>query len=161
MPFSDLESQVPVPAYSVALPPRAARASYDSEIDSHYSTEKHSRHCRSPSTASLPPYAPNSDPVDSGEDQTVAELAFKYGFFFPVLWIYGAYILISPLRVPPTTSALGWLPDKTESEKEVYLERQRREEVVWARRSLIALVALLLVVCVVVGVVVGVVKSRA
>ncbi|TFK98495.1 hypothetical protein BDV98DRAFT_657930 [Pterulicium gracile] len=163
-PFADLESQ-PATTHSVALPSRVSSRnppSYDWESDasSQCSTEKQSKHYRSPSAASLAPYVSNSDPTDSEDDQTVAELAFKHGFFFPVLWIFGAYIMASPLQVPPAASPLAWLPDKTEEEKQMHLYRERREELVWARRSLIALITLIVAIIITIGVVVAVQQTR-
>jgi hypothetical protein len=165
----DLESQTARLSAHVTLPPRVAQSptSFDRHSDDsslyseRYGSEKQPHGQTRPiSAGSLPPYAPNTDPLDDGDEQTVSELAFKYGFVFPFLWIYGAYILISPLNAPPANSPLAWLPDKTEAEKQVYLLRQREEELVWARRSLIALISLVTTILVVVIVVLAVLRTR-
>ena len=57
----------------------------------------------------------------------------------------GAIILFSPLRAPPLSEVAGeWLPDKTDAEKQVVIDRIRRAEMKWARRCLVALVAFIL-----------------
>ena len=61
---------------------------------------------------------------------------------FPPFWIFGAFILLSPLREPPTStsdSVPTWMPEKTESERQQIIAEMRKVELKWARRSLIAL----------------------
>jgi len=60
---------------------------------------------------------------------------------FPPFWIFGAFILFSPLREPPTTSdsVLAWMPEKTEAERQQIIAEMRKVELKWARRSLFAL----------------------
>jgi hypothetical protein len=64
--------------------------------------------------------------------------------FFP-FWIFGAFILLSPLREPPISKASPvWMPEKTEEERRQILEKMRTVEIKWAKRCLYALVALAL-----------------
>ena len=60
---------------------------------------------------------------------------------FPPFWIFGAFILLSPLREPPATSdeAPAWMPEKTEAERQQIIAEMRKVELKWARRSLFAL----------------------
>lgn len=63
---------------------------------------------------------------------------------FPLLWIFGACIICSPLRVEEfADSALKWLPGKTEGEKSLVLQRLRQAELKWAWRCFWACVTLL------------------
>ncbi len=58
------------------------------------------------------------------------------------------FILSSPLRAPPATDVADeeWLPDKTDAEKQIVLDKIRRAELKWGRRCLIAFVAFTLIV---------------
>jgi hypothetical protein len=60
---------------------------------------------------------------------------------FPPFWIFGAFILLSPLREPPATSdsVPAWMPEKTEAERQQIIAEMRKVELKWARRSLFAL----------------------
>jgi len=83
----------------------------------------------------LPEYTPYAEPV------TLAMYLFKFGFLFPPFWIFGAFILFSPLREPPATSdsVPAWMPEKTEAERQQIIAEMRKVELKWARRSLFAL----------------------
>lgn len=54
----------------------------------------------------------------------------------------GAFILVSPLRAPPTSPSEAWLPEKTEAERQAIIAKMRSAELKWARRCLWALIAL-------------------
>ncbi|CAK5268821.1 unnamed protein product [Mycena citricolor] len=103
------------------------------------------------SAALPPPYleAPEYT-VRAKEPVTLAMYLFKFGFLFPPFWIMGVFILFSPLRAPPPTSVsdsdveCAWLPEKTDAERQVIIERLRVAELKWAKRCLYALIALLL-----------------
>ena len=70
---------------------------------------------------------------------------------FPLFWVAGAFILLSPLQAPE-----DWESGKPEMERQELLASMRRTEMKWARRCLYALVLLsLLVVAVVVAVLMG------
>ncbi len=68
-----------------------------------------------------------------------------HSLVFPPFWIMGVFILFSTLRAPPVSEAAGeWLPEKTDAEKQMVIDRIRRVELKWARRCLVALIALVL-----------------
>ncbi|KAE9401536.1 hypothetical protein BT96DRAFT_754906, partial [Gymnopus androsaceus JB14] len=97
----------------------------------------------------LPPYLeepPAYSSSGSNEPVTLAMYMFKFGFIFPPFWIFGSLILLSPLRQPESTPSSVWLPEKTESERQEIIEKMRKAEVKWAKRCLIALCILLLLV---------------
>ena len=71
---------------------------------------------------------------------------------FPLFWVAGALILLSPLRAPEE-----WALSKTEAERAELIASMRRTEVRWARRCLVALAVLVVVVL---AVVLAVVFSR-
>jgi len=106
-----------------------------------------------------PPYA--EPPVYTLKDQpvTLAMYLFKFGFIFPLFWVMGALILVSPLRAPPPTPSYSWLPDKTESERQAVINKMRAEEVKWAWRCLFALLVLVIVAVVIAVSVWAVLKS--
>ena len=52
---------------------------------------------------------------------------------FPLFWVAGALILLSPLSAP------DWELSKSEIEREELIESMRRTEVKWAKRCLLAL----------------------
>lgn len=55
----------------------------------------------------------------------------------------GVIILLSPLRAPPAaTPSAAWLPEKTDAERQVIIDRMRNAELKWAKRCLYALVTL-------------------
>ncbi|KAL0957050.1 hypothetical protein HGRIS_003150 [Hohenbuehelia grisea] len=95
----------------------------------------------------LPAYSRsgNKEPV------TLAMYLFRFGFLFPPFWIIGALILTSKLQAPaepsPESDAeLAWLPDKTTAERDAIVQHIRRVEVKWAKRSLIAILVLCILV---------------
>lgn len=111
--------------------------------------------------SNLPEYTPYAEPV------TLAMYLFKFGFckfypflflstiqcihsvfvrvVFPPFWIFGAFILFSPLREPPSTSdsVPAWMPEKTEAERQQIIAEMRKVELKWARRSFFALIIIL------------------
>ena len=60
---------------------------------------------------------------------------------FPLFWVAGAFILLSPLSAPE-----DWETSKPALEREELIASMRRAEVKWARRCLAALSVLCLVV---------------
>ncbi|KAJ3716100.1 hypothetical protein F5878DRAFT_655589 [Lentinula raphanica] len=99
----------------------------------------------------LPPYLeepPAYSSSGSSEPITLAMYLFKFGFLFPPFWIIGSLILLSPLRQPESTPSSVWLPEKTESEREEIIQKMRKAEVRWAKRCLVALCILLVLVIV-------------
>ncbi|KAK0205460.1 hypothetical protein DFS33DRAFT_1328509 [Desarmillaria ectypa] len=113
------------------------------------SPTRQSRHDRS--SVEMPPSYLESDPApppeytQKDEPVTLAMYLFKFGFLFPPFWIMGAFILFSPLHEPSSSPSDAWLPDKTDAEKQLIISRLRKAEVKWARRSLFALVLLLVI----------------
>ncbi|KAF8151724.1 hypothetical protein B0H34DRAFT_862103 [Crassisporium funariophilum] len=87
----------------------------------------------------LPAYSPYAEPI------TLAMYLFKFGFLFPPFWIFGAFILLSPLREPQSTSdsVPAWMPEKTEAERQQIIAEMRQVELKWAHRSLYALIILI------------------
>ena len=59
---------------------------------------------------------------------------------FPLFWVAGALILLSPLRAPE-----DWESAKPEYERQEIIESMRRTELKWARRCLAACVLFALV----------------
>ncbi|OAX34360.1 hypothetical protein K503DRAFT_794199 [Rhizopogon vinicolor AM-OR11-026] len=94
----------------------------------------------------LPAY--NACPCPSSDDEpiTLARYLFVYGFFFPVFWIVGVAIIFSPLRPTPE-----WEVGKSEEERQRLLAAMRVSELKWAKRSLYALVSLLVIIIVLVA----------
>jgi hypothetical protein len=80
---------------------------------------------------------------------------------FPLFWILGVIILLSPLSAPDSTDpSSGWLAEKSDEERQFVVSEMRRVEVKWAKRCLWALSTL-----VILGVAVGlavwaVIRSR-
>ncbi|KAK7032808.1 hypothetical protein R3P38DRAFT_2918991 [Favolaschia claudopus] len=145
--FTALDAHVPVPA------PSAAFHSTTNPVDDFfgYSSRTHdSRHDRRISVAESslapPPYVEAPEYTKRDEPVTLAMFLFKFGFLFPPFWLMGIFILLSPLRAPPTaTPSASWLPEKTDAERQVIIDRMRKAELKWARRCLYALVILVLV----------------
>ncbi|KAJ7760738.1 hypothetical protein DFH07DRAFT_867848 [Mycena maculata] len=114
------------------------------------SQTRDSRHDRrisaAESTAAPPPYDEAPEYTQKvKEPVTLAMYLFKFGFLFPPFWIMGVVILLSPLRAPPaTTPSAVWLPEKTDAERQIIIDRMRAAELKWAKRCLYALVTLLL-----------------
>ncbi|KAF9003352.1 hypothetical protein BDQ17DRAFT_1326179 [Cyathus striatus] len=99
-----------------------------------------------------PPYAEESGlpeyTLHAPEPVTLAMYLFKFGFLFPPFWLFGAFILLSPLREPPaTTPSSAWMPEKTEAEKQEIIANMRKIEVKWAWRCVFALISFILVAC--------------
>ncbi|KAI0827104.1 hypothetical protein BC628DRAFT_1318960 [Trametes gibbosa] len=68
------------------------------------------------------------------DQPTLAMYLFKFGFLFPLFWVAGAFILLSPLQAPS-----DWETTKPEYERQEIIESMRRTEVKWAKRCLFAL----------------------
>jgi hypothetical protein len=126
---------------------------------------------RTQSLADVPPaYAEESAiplpeySLHAPEPVTLAMYLFKFGFckffsifqsqaflltafvvVFPPFWFFGAFILLSPLREPPSTSDSipAWMPEKTEEERQQIIANIREVELKWARRCLWAFVILI------------------
>jgi hypothetical protein len=67
---------------------------------------------------------------------------FRFIAVFPPFWIFGAFILLSPLRepsAPADAETPAWMPEKTEEEREAIIATLREVEVKWARRCVCAL----------------------
>ena len=114
-----------------------------------------------------PPYSCSAEPpayTRYAEHPTLAMYLFKFGFreypartcilvrlltrdfsVFPLFWVAGALILLSPLRAPEE-----WALSKTEAEREELIASIRQTEIKWARRCLVALSVLILIVLAVV-----------
>ncbi|OSD08191.1 hypothetical protein PYCCODRAFT_1344017, partial [Trametes coccinea BRFM310] len=91
-----------------------------------------------------PPYEHSIAPpaYSSVSDQpTLAMYLFKFGFLFPLFWLAGAFILLSPLQAPA-----DWETSKPEYERQEIIESMRRTEVKWAKRCLVALLITILLV---------------
>lgn len=82
---------------------------------------------------------------------------------FPPFWLMGAFILLTPLRVLPSTpspsfdeeSTLStWLPEKTEPEKEAFISHMRKAELKYAKRCLVAFVVSAIIAGIAAGLVV-------
>ncbi|KAF5393322.1 hypothetical protein D9757_000649 [Collybiopsis confluens] len=113
-----------------------------------------SQHDRSlnESSDSLPPayVEPPAYEARQIEPATLAMFLFKFGFLFPLFWVMGALILVSPLRDPSDPSSdpslpASWLPEKTAAEKKQIISKMRAVEIKWAWRCLAALAVLVLV----------------
>ncbi len=64
---------------------------------------------------------------------------------FPLFWLAGSLILLSPLRAPE-----DWESSKPEVERQEIIESMRRTELKWARRCLVALTIFTLIVAAIV-----------
>lgn len=84
--------------------------------------------------------------LQRGEREKIADLLFLV--FFP-FWIFGAIILLLPLRAPQSAHAAPWLPEKTDVERQQIITELRSVEVKWAKRCLYALCALSVTIAVV------------
>jgi len=72
---------------------------------------------------------------------------FKFGFLFPLFWLAGIFILVSPLQAPE-----NWEPTKTEAEREELIQLMRRTEKKWATRCFAAF-SLFLVIAIAVAII--------
>ncbi|TFK75034.1 hypothetical protein BDN72DRAFT_886129 [Pluteus cervinus] len=144
----DLESQTingvscPAPAYTAP----SSRTTNPVDDFFGYTFTRDSRRVSVTSEA-LPPYAetlPSYATSQKSEPVTLARYLFKFGFLFPLFWILGAIILISPLSAPDSSDAvLSWLPEKTDAERQQIIKDVRKTELKWAKRCLLALIALI------------------
>ncbi|KIY49214.1 hypothetical protein FISHEDRAFT_23881, partial [Fistulina hepatica ATCC 64428] len=82
------------------------------------------------------------------EHPTLARMLFFFGFVFFPAWIMGAFILNSPLTMPPPEEdgTPSWLPEKTDAERQELLHEMRHVEVKWAKRCLYALLGLVVLI---------------
>ncbi|KAL1705143.1 hypothetical protein EV121DRAFT_279846 [Schizophyllum commune] len=111
-----------------------------------------SRHDRRLSADVEAPPAYEEDPsppkyTKKYEPTTLAMFLFKFGFLFPLFWIIGSCILLTPLSAPaPPSDAdveAAWMPEKTPEERACIVAHIRSVEVKWAKRCLFALLTLL------------------
>nr|GAT50222.1 predicted protein [Mycena chlorophos] len=138
---------------SLVLPAPVAAVSRDNHnlVDDFFGSRESRHDSRRISTASLPPpYVECPEySIRAPEPVTLAMYLFKFGFLFPPFWILGVCILLSPLRAPPAgPPSASWMPEKTDAERQMIIDRMRTAELRWARRCLYALVTLILVVVV-------------
>jgi hypothetical protein len=106
-----------------------------------------------------PPYSGEDSELpaytrEPAEPVTLAMFLFKFGFLFPLFWVIGAFLLLSPLRAPPSRveedgTPAAWLPEKTDAERQAIIDRMRSVEVKWAKRCLWALLSLLTIALIV------------
>ncbi|KAF9039096.1 hypothetical protein BJ165DRAFT_1416502 [Panaeolus papilionaceus] len=152
----DLEAQnIVAPVQAITMQsPRAImmREPTDEYFGYTFSTTRDSRHdSRRMSMADAevpPPYTEETDvnlpgyTLHAPEPVTLAMYLFKFGFLFPPFWIFGAFILLSPLREPAgsTDDTPAWMPEKTEAERQAIIEKLRNVELKWAKRCLGALI---------------------
>ncbi|KAI0659306.1 hypothetical protein C8Q70DRAFT_1054149 [Cubamyces menziesii] len=95
-----------------------------------------------------PPYECSIDPpayTQVSDQPTLAMYLFKFGFLFPLFWVAGAFILLSPLQAPS-----DWEASKPEYERQEIIESMRRTEIKWAKRCLFALLVLVITVAAIV-----------
>ncbi|KAJ6466541.1 hypothetical protein C8R47DRAFT_1153613 [Mycena vitilis] len=112
---------------------------------------RHDRRISAADSLAPPPYLEAPEYTETArEPDTLAMYLFKFGFLFPPFWIMGVIVLLSPLRAPPAaTPSAAWLPEKTDAERQVIINRMRTAELKWAKRCLYALTAFVLVAVVV------------
>jgi len=63
---------------------------------------------------------------------------------FPIFWILGSIVLCIPLRAPA-----DWEPSKTAEERAELIAHMRRTEMKWAKRCLIALASLIVLIIII------------
>ncbi|KAL1739102.1 hypothetical protein HDZ31DRAFT_69291 [Schizophyllum fasciatum] len=154
-------------AAAVALPAPATAVTHDAHaalemnpMDSFFGyalsgaapthTSRHDR--RLSADAEAPPaYEEDPSPPDytaKYEPTTLAMFLFKFGFLFPLFWIIGACILLTPLSAPAAPSdedvEAAWMPEKTEEERARIVAHIRSVEVKWAKRCLFAFLTLII-----------------
>ncbi|KAI1798053.1 hypothetical protein LXA43DRAFT_1088203 [Ganoderma leucocontextum] len=167
----DIEAQLAQPTPALTHAPRATRASVEETTDavdaffgaSHPSSPRHARNTSLSGTrdsrhdemrvsssvddasdALPPPYEHSIMPpayTQVADQPTLAMYLFKFGFLFPLFWVAGAMILLSPLSAPA-----DWEAAKPAVEREELIASMRRTEVKWAQRCLVALSVFCLVV---------------
>ncbi|KAJ7510461.1 hypothetical protein B0H11DRAFT_2183991 [Mycena galericulata] len=158
----DCASTIPAPSAAVTHVERSSTVKNTTNpVDDFFgytlasSRTRDSRHDRRISAAESalapPPYDEAPEYTQKPKEPvTLAMYLFKFGFLFPPFWIMGVIILLSPLRAPPAaTPSAAWLPEKTEAERQVIIDRMRTAELKWAKRCLYALIALVLAAVVV------------
>ncbi|KAI0674472.1 hypothetical protein C8Q78DRAFT_966567 [Trametes maxima] len=168
----DVEAQIPQPSPARTHPTRNASVDENRSdpIDDFFgvsrtSGTRDSRHdeMHTPTLVDVnvealpPPYEHSIEPpayTQVSDQPTLAMYLFKFGFLFPLFWVAGAFILVSPLQAPE-----DWETTKPEYERQEMIESMRRTEVKWARRCLVALLVTCLVVAVVVITAVLVLRS--
>lgn len=64
---------------------------------------------------------------------------------FPIFWILGSIVLCIPLRAPA-----DWEPTKTAEERAELIAQMRQIEKKWAKRCLIALTSLLVLILIII-----------
>ncbi|KAJ7116442.1 hypothetical protein C8R44DRAFT_879812 [Mycena epipterygia] len=141
---------------SVAHIPRSAGCSTTNPVDDFFGLALTSTRTHDSRSDVPPPYGDAPEyTMRATEPVTLAMYLFKFGFLFPPFWIMGVIILLSPLRAPaPANTPGAWLPEKTDAERQLIIQRMRTVELKWARRCLYALLALIhIVIAVVIGVV--------
>ncbi|PPR00216.1 hypothetical protein CVT24_004955 [Panaeolus cyanescens] len=149
----DLEAQTIVAPVQAVTRTVILREPTDEYFGYTFSTTRESRHdsSRRMSIADAevpPPYSEEPDvnlpgyTLHAPEPVTLAMYLFKFGFLFPAFWIFGAFILLSPLREPATSTddTPAWMPEKTEAERQAIIKKLRNVELKWAKRCLVALV---------------------
>ncbi|RPD62777.1 hypothetical protein L227DRAFT_584938 [Lentinus tigrinus ALCF2SS1-6] len=160
-PELDIEAQLPQPTPIRTSIPRAQSLYFDepatNPVDtffgvSHASSSRRtlsltgtrdSRHDEISQSISVeseapPSYADSLEPPaysQVSDQPTLAMYLFKFGFLFPLFWLAGSLILLSPLRAPE-----DWETSKPEFERQELIESMRRTELKWARRCLVALI---------------------
>ncbi|KAJ7220147.1 hypothetical protein GGX14DRAFT_532809 [Mycena pura] len=147
------QSPIPTPSAAVTYPARSSPVQNTTNIVDDFfgsARTRDSRHDRrisaAESTLAPPPYMEAPQYTERAQEPvTLAMYMFKFGFLFPPFWIMGVIILCSPLRAPPAaTPSAAWLPEKTDAERQVVIDRMRVAELKWAKRCLYALIALIL-----------------
>ncbi|KAI0360513.1 hypothetical protein OH77DRAFT_1470524 [Trametes cingulata] len=163
VPEFDVEAQLPQPSPARTHSTRANASSEDittNAIDDFFGSSsrrspsltgtRDSRHdeIRAPAPVDVeslpPPYECSIDPpayTRVSDQPTLAMYLFKFGFLFPLFWVAGAFILLSPLQAPS-----DWESTKPEYERQEIIESMRRTEVKWAKRCLVALLVTVLAV---------------
>ncbi|KAH9476670.1 hypothetical protein JR316_0010584 [Psilocybe cubensis] len=151
----DLEAQSPVSPVPVlthstwTAPPMHMLDPTDEQFGYTFSTHDSRHDERRQSLSDVPPpYAEESAiplpeyTLHAPEPVTLAMFLFKFGFLFPPFWLFGAFILLSPLREPSQPSSdedtPAWMPEKTEEERREIIATIRTTELKWARRCLCA-----------------------
>ncbi|RDX50308.1 hypothetical protein OH76DRAFT_469268 [Lentinus brumalis] len=159
-PELDIEAQLPQLTPARTNSPRAQRSSFDEPaadaVDAFFGVSyasrsrrtlsltgtRDSRHDELRQSTSVeseapPSYSDSLEPpayTHVSDQPTLAMYLFQFGFLFPLFWLAGSLILLSPLRAPE-----DWESSKPEVERQEIIESMRRTELKWARRCLVAL----------------------
>ncbi|EIW55484.1 uncharacterized protein TRAVEDRAFT_59811 [Trametes versicolor FP-101664 SS1] len=156
-PELDIEAQLPQPA-PARIHSTRANASIDetasNAVDDFFGASssrgtRDSRHDDARAATPIdvealapPPYECSIEPpayTTVSDQPTLAMYLFKFGFLFPLFWVVGAFILLSPLQAPS-----DWETSKPEYERQEIIESMRRTEIKWAKRCLYALLVSIL-----------------